>query len=136
MASKIESLGSPLETIVPSGPSIMAMGRPKRSINLAISARAICSKQTSATSDKAPVVAAERIAHFFEVHQRRIGVGRGGDGPQQRRSDRSQEMPAPPRGEKANPLLREGQEKSKRLIRVAKAIFGQHLGHALRRGVR
>ncbi len=33
-------------------------------------------------------LAAQRIAHLVEVHQRRIGIGRGGDGLQQLRGDR------------------------------------------------
>ena len=46
--------------------------------------------------------AAERIADAAEIHERGIGLGRLGDGRQQARRDRGQEMAAAARGEEAN----------------------------------
>ncbi len=52
-------------------------------------------------------LAAERIAHAAEVHQRRIGLGRLGDRRQQPRRDRRQKVPAAARRKEANLLGRQ-----------------------------
>ena len=59
-------------------------------------------------------LAAERIAHAAEVDERRVRLGRGGDGGEQPRGDRRQEVPAAARREEANLL---GRQRHQVLIR-------------------
>ena len=80
-------------------------------------------------------LAAERVAHLVEVHQRRVGIGRRGDRLQQPRGDGGQKMPASPRREEADFLLAQGHEVPMRLADVAERILVQHLGDPLRRRI-
>ena len=66
-------------------------------------------------------LAAERIAHLVQVDQRRVGVGRGGDGRQQSRGDGRQEVPAAPRREEADLLLGQRHQVAIGLLHVAEA---------------
>ena len=71
--------------------------------------------------------AAQRGANLVEVHQRGVGVGRGGDRLQQLRRDRCQEVPTSPRGEKADLLLGQGHQVVVGLLEVAERILAEHL---------
>ena len=80
-------------------------------------------------------LAAERIAHAAEIHERRIGLGRGGDGRQQPRGDRGQKMPAAARREKANLLGRQGHQVLVGRVDVFERIAAEHLLDSLRRRI-
>ena len=80
-------------------------------------------------------LAAQRIADLAQVHQRHVGVGRGGDGLQQPRRDRGQEVPAAARREKADLLVRQRHQVLIGLRNVAKRIAAQHLGDPLARRI-
>ena len=71
--------------------------------------------------------AAEGIADGDEVRQCGIRVGGGGDGRQQPRRDRCQEMPTPSRREKSHLLLTEALECPMRGRDVTESVPRQHL---------
>ena len=75
-------------------------------------------------------LAAERIAHAAEVHERRIGLGRLGDRGQQPRRDRRQEVAAAARREEANLLGRQRHQVLVRGRNVVERIAAEHFAES------
>ena len=80
-------------------------------------------------------LAAERVAHGHEIHERGIGVGRLTDRRQQPWRDGGQKVTAPPRGEKPNLFLAKGHQRPVRGRHVPEAVPREHLLHEVCRRV-
>ena len=80
-------------------------------------------------------LAAERIAHGGEIHERGVGVGRPADRRQQPRCDRREEVAAAAGREEPRLFLAERRERAMGLRDVAKAMPRKHVAHELGRRV-